>query len=256
MICKLQLLEIDKPIPNLIFHHIFSLHQKKMTEFWYFCFICSKTIGLAPISWRKNFSLKTRFKTSKIGTIHNIVLLILYALTHLYFVLKQVLPSSEKRVFFTLNNIFIITSFSIIFSTVLIFTLNQQNTVKFCNELVEICQLLEIFNRDYMRNKFDFKLKKLVCYVVLCCLFLPIGNALTDTMEMSLVLILINDSMISWIIVQYVWVVALMRAVVETINDQFRNFDEYLKFSYVEVRYCKPLENDIDVVIDCHTHHF
>lgn len=148
-----------------------------MANFWYVCLVFLKTIGLAPISWQNNSPLKNLFVTSPQCTIYNVVLTILYTLIYVYFIFNEVLSSTGDSEFFTLNHIFIITAFFVVFFAVMNFTLRQRTVAHFCNELGEIDQWLEVFNRHYKHPKFDAKLKMLTVCNMFCCLWFPIAHA-------------------------------------------------------------------------------
>lgn len=228
-----------------------SFYLIKMSKFWYACFVFLKIIGLAPISWHRNSSLRNPFETSPQCKIYNLVLVILYILVHVYFILNEIFSLTDDYEIFSLNHIFIAISSLVVLCTFLNFTLKQQTAAQFCNELDEIDQWLEVFNRHYKNEKFDAKLKLLISCNMFCCLWFPIGNVVAGDFNINLRLIVFNDSIISWIIIQYVWIVALMHAMAGTINDQFRNFHEDLKTTSQEVKFCNSISfHEVGVDID------
>lgn len=198
---------------------------EKMVYFWYIWFVVLKIMGLAPMSLLKNPSRRFLFHTSFQNVICNITILSVYILIHLYCIFFQDLFKSEAEdMILILNDYFIIISFLITTLTVVVFTLKRQVVTDICNEFYEIIQVLQHFDELEHKKKANLIIKFLIasnfccgCLVIIWC-FLLYGT------DLNLLFVVIDDYLVTWIVVQYVFIIVIMTVIIKTINDRFRSF--------------------------------
>lgn len=195
-----------------------------MTSFWHFFFTLLKITGLAPLSFLKNSGAKSPFKFSTKGTIYNVFFLTFYTVLHLGFVFYDTLLGAYPSdvILFTLTNFFILITFLIVFITISTLILRQKEVINICDELYEIHRSLETCEEAYLQKKMGTKLKSLIQVNIFLSIFFPISNT---HHEVIMALIFFNVALVSFVIMQYVWIVAVMVTMIETINEQFRKID-------------------------------
>lgn len=198
-------------------------------NFWHTCFIFLKIIALAPISHCRNNDNSSYFKTSVKDKIHGFIFLTTYTVVHMCLVIQD-LPKQEMKTStlnLTLAVFWIIITFVIVVITILTFILRQKIAVDICNELYGINQLLETFKKNFRRKKIDKKLKLLTALNMFFCAIFPIIHYIFGQSKTSLWLIIFNTELISWIVVEYICIIALMGGMVEAINDEFQRFYDH-----------------------------
>lgn len=190
---------------------------------WYVCFVSLKIIGLAPMSWLQHSTIRNPFKISAQGKAYSIVILILWILTHVYF-LSSLFKTEDSGFFSISYGLFLLEKMFIIFTTILTLSLSQNSIVDICNELHETNYSLEAFDIDYRGKKIDNKLKFLISVNGLFSVTYPTLRALFYCTNVIQWFFIIDSILIIWIMVQYVGMIILMGAMIETINDQFQRF--------------------------------
>lgn len=195
-------------------------------KFWCIYYVFLKIMGIAPMSWLENSTNKLPFKTSSKGSIYSVVFLFLYTVMHLYLVIHstELFKKSVTAVILTLVSFFVAITFAIVFTTILTLALKQTVAVGICNELHEIDQFLNSFHNNNYRKKIDTKLKVLIIINAFFCIIFPINEGTVGTDEILLWLLLINSTLASWVVMQYVGIVAIMDALFRAINNQFLQF--------------------------------
>lgn len=207
-----------------------------MARLWYFFFHLLKLAGLAPMSWLKNPSTRKFFEFSSNGMIYNVVILIFHFIIHSYFIFGAAPPEDVHGLRLALFSFFIIIAASVMFITILTFVLKQGMATDVCNELYQIHQLIEIFDKDYRKKKVDTRQNYLTAFGIFSCFYFPIFQSLTGGIDLTVIFLVLDETMVSWIAIQYVWTVILMHGMIQTINEQFKNFDKTTKLVISEAR--------------------
>lgn len=125
---------------------------------------------------------------------------------------------------FLLGKYNIAMSFCITTLSVVMFTLKRKTATKFCNKLYEIDKILQHLNTVHRQKKTSMKLKFLIISVIFCSCGAVIGYISLYSMEIDLWFVIIDDQLVTWVIVEYVGIVAFMTTIAEQINEQFRSF--------------------------------
>lgn len=194
--------------------------------FWYTCYVFLKIVGLAPLSWPQKTAAKTLFKISAKARIYGVLLLILHILLHLCLLTHaSLLKFPNHNVFFIIDIFFVVISFLVVVVTYTTFALRPKVIGNICDELYEINQSLKIFDENYWRKKIDTKFK---LFVVLNCLFCAGFSVIAVIVKPPpwIYLTIFNSTLASCIVIQYVWMVALMGTMVELVNNQFQCFQK------------------------------
>lgn len=196
-----------------------------MTTFWDICFTLLKIIGLAPIVRLKNPSEKVFCKTFVHNIIYNIIFLSAYILVHLYLMIYgDLFKVKENNINYLMSDYFIVTSFFITSLTVAIFTVERRTATEVCNELYAINRLLWSFDKGIRQEeKIDTKMKAMIILNMFGCCGFALYYLLIEQLDLRTLFVLIDDAMITWIVVQYVWTVSFMNSIILAINKQFRS---------------------------------
>lgn len=203
---------------------------------WYICLVFLRLIGLAPISWNRDITAGNVIQISGIGRFYCMILLTIFTLIHLYFVNDKTLLEIQNNILLYARDIcFLVINFTIIFTTFLTFILKQSTAVLIYQELHDINQLLEFFNKDYRRKKVNMKLQLLILMNMVFCVILLADQVSTNNSTVFHWTMIINNILVGMIISQYVGIIVLMSAMAETINDQFQWFYDHAN-AVVEVK--------------------
>lgn len=186
-------------------------------NFWHLYFIFLKIIGLAPMTYNP-------FKISVIGRIYGVFFLTSFTSIHLFLVIHHpLLQIVTDPMLLTLRSFYVIITFLIVFTTISTLILRARVAVEICSELLEIHRSLKIFDEDYWRKKIDIRLKLLIAVNALLATNFLITEALFQRLRVFEWIIVFNNELASWATVQFVGMVVLMGAMIETINDQFQS---------------------------------
>lgn len=201
--------------------------SKSWETFMSISFLVMKIFGLAPMSRHKNPMAKNPFHTSYKGLAYNVIFLIFYILIHVFFMIfDDLLDADSSDIIFALSNFYVVISFLVVCVTIFTFVWKHRIVTEMINEFHQINLTLEIFDENYRQKKLGNKLQWLMGYNMFCCLLFPIASSLTCGIHLQMSFILTNSILVSWIVFEYVWMVAIMDAMIETINDRFQQIEQ------------------------------
>lgn len=201
-----------------------KIFSRRCHNFWYIYLIFLKIIGLAPVSWLSNTTFTSPFRISVRSRLYNLIFLAGYTFMQLYVATHDVLL--EFRHYNLLLTADYIISSLTVFTTVCTAILKQKKVDDICDKLYKINRLLKVFDKYYEQKKIDARLNLLVTLNMCFCLIFLIRTVLYHKFNMIIWLYIINNILVSFILIQYVGLIVLMGAMAERINEQFELFDD------------------------------
>lgn len=189
-----------------------------------------KILGLCPMSINKSGKNDMFFKYSSLGTFYNICLIIFHLLSVLYFILfldKNKISYHRRHAVATISNSCIYLSYLVVTIIALEFTLKQNTCVKLGNELHDLNTSLMNLESKY-RKKRNLEVKQVAIVGVNMFLWTTMmANEFFFINPEILVYYIceyIGCMIISWVCVQYVWILILLTGIMETVNELFSKF--------------------------------
>lgn len=182
-----------------------------------------KLVGLVPMSTKFSLFLKFErgnpFQFSIFGMTYNCVFLTFLIIIHAYFFMSYKIDYGSSTL--SLGYIYVCMTFLIIFIVVAQGVIKQRSAVALANGLYENC--IDIINFDGNPRKLGGANARIFVGTTTSIIWMVLTMVFIYEQKHSLFLTLIysNSAVITAILVQYVWVVILLRSMIERINEIF-----------------------------------
>lgn len=206
-----------------------------MKYHWIILYRCFKFLGLAPMSaatsgkvllmtvYREN----SLFEFSYYGSAYNLCLLIVASTIVCYFIYTEsenaVVSVTKHYTVPAISYLCIFSSFSLVFVALIKLALQQRYLVKLGNELHVINCALTRLDRNYMeRDGLVFKQSVIVLLNISIFTCIRIADFFCNNRPLESFCIYMLGIIASWIVLQYVCIVIVIKAMTRCINFKFK----------------------------------